>query len=94
MCLKQSVFYSKRVLPSILSLTVLSNCVSGGSNFNIAFLPDCTKFCTVFLKLQNRKINDDSKNVLKTIIFLLEEGFTRDFIIDCLYKLCFWQFKL
>jgi len=28
-------------------LTVLSNCVSGSSNFDTTFLPDNTKFCSV-----------------------------------------------
>jgi len=29
-------------------VSVLSNCVSGSSNFDTAFLPDCTKFCRFF----------------------------------------------
>jgi len=48
MYLKQSFSYSKWVLQAIWSLTVLSNCVFGSSNFDTAFLPDCTKFCNVF----------------------------------------------
>jgi len=48
MCLKQSFFYSKWILQAILSLTVLSNCVSHISNFDTAFLPDCTKVCSIF----------------------------------------------
>jgi len=48
MCLKQSFSYSKWVLQSILSLTVLSNCLPGSSNFDITFLPDCSKFCIIF----------------------------------------------
>jgi len=48
MCLKLSFSNSKWVLQAILSLTVLSNCVSDSSNFDPAFLPDCTKFCGVF----------------------------------------------
>jgi len=40
MCLKESFSHSKRVLQAILSLTVLSNYVSGSSKFNTAFLPD------------------------------------------------------
>jgi len=48
MCLKWSFSYSKWVLQAILSLTVLSNCVSDSSNFDTAFLPDCSKFCKVF----------------------------------------------
>jgi len=43
--IKQSFSHCK----AILFLTVLSNCVSGSSNFDTAFLPDCTKFCNVFL---------------------------------------------
>jgi len=48
MYLKQSFYYSKWVFNAILSLTVLSNCVSVNSNFDTAFLLDCTKFCRVF----------------------------------------------
>jgi len=40
MCLKQSFSYSKWVLQAVLSLTVLSNCVSGNSDFATAFLSD------------------------------------------------------
>jgi len=49
MCLKQSFSHSKWVLQAILSLSVLSNCVSGSSNFDTAFFIDCTKFCSDFL---------------------------------------------
>jgi len=48
MCLKLSFSHSKWVFQAILSLTVLSNCVSGSSNFDTAFLTDCTKFCSVY----------------------------------------------
>jgi len=44
--------------------------------------------------LLDRKLNEDSKNVLKTVIFSLQVGFTGDFVADCPLKLCFWQFKL
>jgi len=47
MCLKQLFSNSKWIFQEILSLTVLSNCVSGSSNFDTAFLPDCTKFRSV-----------------------------------------------
>jgi len=40
------------------------------------------------------KFNEDSKNVLKTVIFSLKVGFTGDFVPDCPLKLCFGQFKL
>jgi len=48
MCLKQLFLYSKWSLQPIFSLTVLSNCGSGSSNFDTTFLLDCTKFCSVF----------------------------------------------
>jgi len=49
MCLKHLFSHSKSVLQAILSLTVLSNCVSVSSNFDTAFLHHCTKFCSIFL---------------------------------------------
>jgi len=48
MCLKQSFCHSKWALQAILSLTVLSNSVSVSSNFDTAFLPDCTNLYRVF----------------------------------------------
>jgi len=48
MCLKESLSHPKLNLQAILSLTVLSNCVSVSSKFDTAFLPDCTKFSSVF----------------------------------------------
>jgi len=48
MCLKRSFSHSKWVLQAILSVTVLSNCVSDSSNVNIAIVPHSTKFCGVF----------------------------------------------
>jgi len=94
MCLKQSFSYSKWVLQSILSMTVLLNCVSVSSNFDTAFLPACTKYCSVFFRLLDKKFYEDFKNVFETGIFLLQVGFTHDFLLDCFLKLCFWQFKL
>jgi len=41
----------------------------------------------------DRKFNEDSKNVLKTVIFLLQVGYIVDFVPEYLFKLCFWQFK-
>jgi len=38
-----------------------------------------------------RKFNEDSKNLLKTVIFSLQVDFTGDFVPDCPSKLCFWQ---
>jgi len=69
-CLKQYFSYSKWVFQAILPLTVLSNCVSGSSNFDTAFHPPVSNF-VVFFRLLNRKFNEDSKNVLKIVIFLL-----------------------
>jgi len=62
MWLKQSFSYSKWVLQAILFLTVFSNRVSGSSNFDTAFLLDCTKFCRLFFRLLDRKFNEDFKN--------------------------------
>jgi len=39
--------------------------------------------------LSDRKLNEDSKNVLKTVIFLLQVDLTGDFISDCPFKLSF-----
>jgi len=39
------------------------------------------------------KFNEDTRNVLKTVIFSLQVGFTGDFVPDCSIKLCFWQIK-
>jgi len=40
------------------------------------------------------KLNEDSKNVLKTVIFSLQVGFTDDFVLDSAFKLYFWQINL
>jgi len=50
--------------------------------------------CLVFFRLLNRKFNGDSKNVLKTVILLLQVGITGNFVPDCSFKLRFCQFKL
>jgi len=81
MCLKQSFSHSKLILQTILSLTVLSNCVSVSSNFDTAFLTDCTKFCSVFLdcwignlmrisKMCLKNSFSYSKSVLQSILYL------------------------
>jgi len=41
--------YYKWVLHELLSLTAFPNSVSVSSNFNTAFLPDCSKFFNAFL---------------------------------------------
>jgi len=38
--------------------------------------------------LSDRKFNEDLKNLLKTVIFLLQVGFTDDFVPDYPFKLC------
>jgi len=68
MWLKLSISDSKWVLQAILSLTVLSKCVSVSSNYYKAFLPDYQTLLS-FSKLLGRKFNEDSKNVAKTFIF-------------------------
>jgi len=50
-------------------------------------------FVLLFKSLDG-KFNEDSKNVLKTVIFSLQVGFKGRFVIDCLFKLCFYQFIL
>jgi len=42
----------------------------------------------------DKEFNEKTKNVLKTVIFSLQVGFTGDFVLGCSFKLCFWQFKL
>jgi len=48
MCFNQYFSLSKWVLHAILYLTISTNCVLGSSNFDTTFLPDCTKFSSVF----------------------------------------------
>jgi len=91
MSLKQSISHSKWVLQTDLSLTVLSNCVSGSSNFDTAFLPGCTNICSCFFMLLDRKFNGDSENVLKTVNFSLQVGFTGKFVPDCFQTVCFYR---
>jgi len=58
-------------------------CVFGSSNFH--WMDEWTLFtgfCSVFMSL-DRKFNGNSKNVLKTVIFSLQVGFTGDFVLDC-----------
>jgi len=47
----------------------------------------------VFFMVLNTKFNEDSKNVPKTDIILLQVCFIGDFVLHCPFKLCFWQFK-
>jgi len=93
MCLKQSFSHSKWVLQAILSLTVLSSCVSDSSSLTPLLSLDVPNV-VVFFRLLDRKFNEDSKNVLKTVIFSFQVGFTSDFVSDCPFKLYFWQYNL
>jgi len=43
----------------------------------------------MFLMSLDRKFSEDSKNVLKTVIFSLQVNFTDDYVPDCLFKLGF-----
>jgi len=38
----------------------------------------------MFLTILDRKFNEDSKNVIKTVIFSLQVGFTGDFVPECI----------
>jgi len=89
MCLKQSFSYSKWIFQDILSLSVLANRVSDNSNFDTVFLPDIPSIIVWFFRLLDRQFNEDSKNVPKTVIFLLQVGFPGYFVPDCSFKLCF-----
>jgi len=81
MCLKRPFSHSKWVLQAILSLTVLSNCVSGSSNFYTTFLLDFTKFSILFAgywignlmripKMCLKQSFSRSKWILQAIFFL------------------------
>jgi len=39
----------------------------------------------------DRKFSEDYKNVLKTVIFPFQVGFTSDFVADCSFKLYFFS---
>jgi len=93
MCLKLSFSYHKWVSEAILSFIVFSNYVFVGSNIELLFSLTVLNF-VVFFRLLNRKFYEEFKNVLKTVIFSLQVGFTDDFVSDCPFKLCFCQFKL
>jgi len=69
MWLKLSFSHSKWDLQVILCLIVLSNCISGSSNFDTTFLPDCTKFCSVFLGYWIGNLMRISKMWLKQSFF-------------------------
>jgi len=43
----------------------------------------------MFFMLLDRKFNEDSKNVLKKVIFSLQVGFTDGFVPDCLLNSVF-----
>jgi len=71
LCLKQSFSHSKWGLQAILSLIVLSNSVSGSLNFDTPLFSLTVPNFVMIFRLFDKKFNEDSKNVLKTLIFLL-----------------------
>jgi len=90
-CLKLSFSHFKWVLQAILSLTVLSNCVSVSLTVRILtplFSLTLPAFVLFFMSLDG-KFNGDSKTVIKSVIFSLQVCFTGDFVPDCPFKLCF-----
>jgi len=71
-------------------MTVLRTFLESSLHFHTPlFYLTVLNFILFFFKQQNRKINEDSKNVLKTIIFSLQVGFIGDFVTDYPFKLCF-----
>jgi len=83
MCLKLSFSHSKWVLQAILPLTVFQTVFLSVQNLTPFFSLTVLHF-VVFFRLLDRKFNEDSKNVLKIVIFSLQVGFTGDFVLDCL----------
>jgi len=91
MCLELAFSHFKWFLQAILSLTVISNSVSDSSNsLTPIFSLNVSNF-VVFFSVFYRKFDEDFKNALKTVIFLLQVSFTEDFVPDCRIKLCFCQ---
>jgi len=88
MCLKQSFSYFKWVLHAILSLTVLSKCITGSSNFDPPFSLTVPNFVMLF-RLLDGKFNEESKNVLKTVIFFLQVCYTGDFVAGLSFQTAF-----
>jgi len=90
MYLKQSFSHSKWVLPVILSL-FFETVFLPVHNLTLLFSLTVPNF-VVFLRLLDRKFNEDSKNLIKRVIFPLQVGFIGNFVSDCSLKLCFYQF--
>jgi len=86
MYLKHSFFYSKWILQAILSVTVISNCNFSSSNFDTVFLPNCTKFLSVFLSCWTVNLMRILKMYLKQSFFFLQVGFTGNFVRYCHFK--------
>jgi len=70
-------------------LVVNHNYRVSGSQILIALFSLTVPNFVVFFRL----LNEDIKNVLKTDIFLLQVGFTSDFVTYGPFNLCFCQFK-
>jgi len=92
LCLKQSFSHSKWVLQAILFLTVLSNFISGSSNFDTAFLSDCTKFSTVFSGYWIGNLMRNSKMCLKKLVSYSKWVLQAILSLTVFSKLYFWQF--
>jgi len=88
MCLKLSFCHPKWVLEAILSLTVFQTVFQTVQTLTLLFFLTVPNF-VVFFRLLNRKFNEDSKNVFKTVILSLQVGFTSIFVPDCPFKLFF-----
>jgi len=56
--------------------------------FTHLFSLTVSNFVVIF-RLFDRKFDEDSKNLLKLLIFSLQVDFTSDFVPDCSFKLCF-----
>jgi len=70
-CLKQSFSHSKWGQQAILSVIVLSNCVSGNLNFDTPLFSLTVPNFVMLFRLFDKKFNEDSKTLLKTVIFSL-----------------------
>jgi len=89
----KTVIFSLQVSFAIDFVSDCAFTLSVNSNFDTAFSVTVPNF-VVFFRLLDKKCNEDSRNVLKIVIFLLQVGFIDDFVPDCSFLNCFWQFKL
>jgi len=101
MCFKRLFFHCKWVLQAISSLTLLSNWLSGSSNFDIAFLTDCTRFFRVFLSYRIGNLMRIPKMclelsfsqfnwVLQAILTIKLSNYAQKFSSSTRYNMCFY----